>query len=349
MSIMANHWADQGWKTTLLTYDDGAEVPAYGISAAVDHRHLGIERASSGLAQAVRSNLGRLVVLRRAIRESAPDVVISFLDIVNVRTILASLGLGIPVIVSEHNDPSFHQIRSVWRALRRWCYRYAARVVTLTPEALRYFPRAIRRRGLAIPNPLSAEALCGSSPGTSDRNDTVMAMGRLADQKGFDRLITAFSMVAANHPGWTLTIWGDGAERQTLEKLRDRLDMQGRIVLPGWTPHPFTEMRRAGLFVVSSRYEGFCLVLCEAMACGVPVVSFDCSGLPRDMVRNGIDGILVPPDDVEQLAVAMDRLMSDPVERDRLATNGIQVTERFRKDKVMAMWDRLIASCVANG
>ena len=347
MSIMANHWAERGWKTTLLTYDNGEEAPAYRISAAVDHRHLGIESASSGVVQAVTSNLGRLVVMRRAIRESAPGVVISFLDVVNVRTILASWGLGIPVIVSEHSDPSFHQIGSVWRALRRWCYRYAARVVTLTPEALRYFPRAIRRKGLAIPNPLSPEALRGGSPGTSGRNATVMAMGRLAYEKGFDRLILAFSLVASDHPGWTLTIWGEGDDRQELEALRDQLGMQERVVLPGWTKHPFSEMRTAGLFVVSSRYEGFCLVLCEAMACGAPVVSFDCSGLPRDMVRNGIDGVLVPPDDVEQLAAAMDRLMADPVERDRLAANGIQVTERFRKEKVMAMWEGLIAACTA--
>ena len=322
-SVMANYWADQGWKVTLLTYDDGTEAPAYGLSAAVDHRPLGIESASSGVVEAVRSNLGRLLILRRAIKEGAPDAVISFLDVVNVRTILASWGLGIPVIVSEHNDPSFHQIGSAWRILRRWFYRYATRVVTLTPEALRYFPKAIRRRGLAIPNPLSSEALRGGSPSTSGRAETVMAMGRLADQKGFDRLIRAFSMVAAEHPGWTLTIWGEGDERQALERLRDRMELQGRIALPGWTPHPFAEMRRAGLFVVSSRYEGFCLVLCEAMACGAPVVSFDCSGLPRDMVRDGVDGILVPPDDVEQLAAAMDRLMSDPSQRELLAAGAV--------------------------
>ena len=171
MSIMANHWAEQGWTTTLLTYDNGDEAPAYGIGAAVDHRHLGIESASSSVLEAVRSNFKRLLVLRRAIRESAPDVVISFLDVVNVRTLLACLGLGIPVIVSEHNDPSFHQIRMGWRTLRRWCYRYAACVVTLTPEALRYFPDAIRRRGQAIPNPLSSEVFDAGLARDSDRGE----------------------------------------------------------------------------------------------------------------------------------------------------------------------------------
>ena len=348
MSIMANHWVEQGWATTLLTYDNGDEAPAYGISAAVDHRHLGIESSSSGVYEAVRSNLKRLLVLRRAIRESAPDAVISFLDVVNVRTLLACLGLGIPVIVSEHSDPSYHQIRMGWRTLRRWCYRYAECVVTLTPEALRYFPEAIRQRGRVIPNPLSSEVFDAGLARDSVRRKTIVAMGRLAHVKGFDRLITAFSMIAADHPGWSLTIWGEGDDRAALEMLRDRLELQGRVALPGWTPQPFAEMRTAGLFVVSSRYEGFCLVLCEAMACRAPVVSFDCSGLPRDMVRDGIDGVLVPPDDVEQLAAAMDRLLAHPAERERLAANGIQAAERFRKDKVMDMWEQLIASCMSS-
>ena len=103
---------------TLLTYDAGDEAPAYRLSAAVDHRHLGIASPSRGVIEAVRSNLQRLPVLRRAIRESAPDVVVSFLDVMNVRTILATIGLGIPVVVSEHTDPSRHCIGAVWLSLR---------------------------------------------------------------------------------------------------------------------------------------------------------------------------------------------------------------------------------------
>ena len=189
MSIMANHWAERGWKVTLLTYDDGAEAPAYTLSGAVDHRHLSIEGASSGVVQAVRSNVRRLVVLRRAIRASGPDAVISFLDVVNVRTILATCGLGVPVVVSEHSDPSRHRIGRVWQALRKWSYRYAASVVVLTPDALRYFPNAIRRKGAVIPNPLEVDVGADLVP-VGGRRKIVVAVGRLAEEKGFDRLIT---------------------------------------------------------------------------------------------------------------------------------------------------------------
>ena len=217
MSIMANHWAERGWKVTLLTYDDGAEAPAYRLSAAVDHRHLDIEGASSGVVQAVRSNVRRLVVLRRAIRDSAPDAVISFLDVVNVRTILATFGLGVPVVVSEHSDPSRKRIGAVWGTLRGWSYRYAASVVVLTPDALGYFPNAIQRKGTVIPNPLEVGA------GTDlvrvgGRRKIVVAVGRLAEVKGFDRLITAFAMVAGKHPEWSLMIWGTGKNGSRLRR-----------------------------------------------------------------------------------------------------------------------------------
>ena len=345
MCVMANHWADRGWGVTLLTYDAGGEAAAYGLSAAVDHRRLGIERSSRGVIEAVRNNLKRLSVLRRAIKESAPDAVVSFLDVVNVVTILATAGLGIPVVVSERIEPSRHRIGAAWRALRRWSYRYAASVVTLTPDALRYFPDAVRRRGTVIPNPVSRPPDSRMAQ-AADRKKVVAAVGRLVHQKGFDRLLAAFGMVAPHHPGWSLAIWGEGTDRQVLETQRDQLGLSGRVSFPGWTPNPFAELQAAGLFVMSSRYEGFPNALCEAMACGAPVVSFDCPG-PRHIVRDGVDGVLVPEGDVEKLAASMDQLMANPAERDRLASNGIRVTERFDQDKVMAMWERLIVSCTA--
>ena len=345
MSIMANHWVAKGWQITLFTYDDGSEPPAYGLDPAVIHRPLDLKGGSTNPIRAVASNLKRLFVLRRAIRESAPEVVISFLDVVNVRTILAGIGLGVPVIVSEHIDPAQHRIGVVWRVLRRVSYRYAASVIALTTDALGYFSAAVRRKGYVIPNPI-ALPVESNRTGVVKRDRTIVGMGRLTYQKGFERLLHAFSFIARKHPEWSLIIWGEGAGRAALEILRDELGLQGRVSFPGWTGEPFMEMRRAGLFVLSSRYEGFGMVLGEAMACGAPVVSFDCASGPSEIIRDGVDGVLVPPGDVRALATVMDRLLADESERDRLGGRAVEVVSRFDKEKVMGMWEAVVYEAV---
>lgn len=341
MTLMANHWAAKGWRVTLLTYDDGSENPAYRLDTAVIRRPLGIEGKSPGLARALGANLRRIVVIRRAIRESDPEIVISFLDRVNVRTIVACCGLSAPVIVSERVDPAHHGVGPLWRILRRVSYRHASCVVAQTDRALNYFPRAIQRKGHVIPNAVS-RVVRDHWVKAGKRAPVVVAMGRLAYQKGFDQLLRAFSRIAAKHPRWSLVIWGEGSARGELEALRDQLGLQERALLPGWTAEPFHEMRRGGLFVLSSRYEGFAMVLLEAMACGLPVVSFDCPSGAREIVRHGVDGVLVPPGDVCALAAAMDRLLGDDAERNRLATRAVEVSARFGEDRVMEMWEAVL-------
>ena len=330
---------------TLLTYDDGSVRPAYDLHKDVVWRPLGIAGESMNVTQAIANNVKRLAVVRRAIRDSDPELVISFLSSVNVKTILACVGFGFPVIVSEHSDPANHPIGRVWSALRRCVYPWAAAVVALTDDALGFFPWSIRRKGYVIPNPISLP-IDGMCSGGVTRRKVVMGMGRLSYEKGFDQLLRAFSAIAEKYTEWLLVIWGEGTLRSELEGLRDELGLHGRVSFPGWTSDPFREMYRAGMFVFSSRYEGFGMVLGEAMACGLPVVSFDCPSGPREIVRHGVDGILVRPGDVTELAEAMDRLLGDEAEMRRLGARAVEVTSRFDKEKVMDMWEAVLRELV---
>lgn len=347
VATMANAWVARGWEITLLTFDDGSEPSFYPLDARVDHRPLGIASSSSGAVQAIRRNVDRIRSVRNAITSSRPDVVISFLDMVNVRVLLATRGLDLPTIVMEQTDPGQKQIGWAWNTLRRLLYPRAQRLVVLSATSRSFFGPAIQKRSVIIPNPIAIEPPTWDENSNPKAGRTVVAMGRFAPEKGFDLLLEAFARIADDHPTWRLVIWGDGPLRPQLEALRDQRGLSERVSMPGRTTEPFVALRKADLFVMSSRREGFPLALGEAMACGLPAVSFDCPSGPRELIRHEIDGLLVPDGDVPALADALDRVMTNDAERQRLAARAVDVNERFGAERVLGQWEAMLREVVS--
>ena len=343
MSVLANAWAERGEEVTVLIFKH-AEGPAYRLHDQVRLCSLDVSNVRSRhLLQALFRNFQRIRKLRHAIKKSYPDVVISFMDFPNVVALLATRGLRVPVVITEHGNPDYVDIGPVWDRLRRLTYPLADMLVCPTAQIVALFQTQIKVKGCGIPNPVELPAaVVQSSP--SPRENTshvVVAMGRLVPQKGFDLLLEAFSRIAGRHPDWSVTIIGTGPLRDQLESQAKSLGLMHRVTLTGSLTDPFAVLRAADLFVFSSRFEGFGNALTEAMGCGLPVISFDCAAGPSDIIRHEIDGILVPPEDVAALAAAMDRLMNNPQERARLASRAPEVLTRFSLERILGLWQEL--------
>jgi GalNAc-alpha-(1->4)-GalNAc-alpha-(1->3)-diNAcBac-PP-undecaprenol alpha-1,4-N-acetyl-D-galactosaminyltransferase len=341
-STLINYWVSAGEHVTLVTLDS-VEKDFYRIDPRVKRIALGLTSESKNRRQFICNNLRRVKSLRAFFHCCEFDVVVSFIDKTNVLVLLATLGLDVPVIVSERIDPRKYAIGTVAASLRRLLYPSARAVVVQTPGISQWARRIVRKEAIhVIPNPINEQFLGNHRSKGTSAHKTVVAMGRMEPQKGFDRLLAAFTECAERHPEWTLRIVGEGSGRRFLQELAIKSGLEPRIRLDTITKEPEKVFRDSDLFVLSSRYEGFPTALLEAMACGLAVISFDCPTGPREIIRDGIDGILVPPDNVEALARAMDRLMGAEQERRRLATRAVEVSERFGLPRVMAMWSEVL-------
>lgn len=344
MASMANHWAEQDVDVTLITLDT-RDTDRFPLHHNVHRVSLDLMRESKYPWQAVRNNLARIRRLRGAIRDTGAERVVSFTDKMNVLTLLASVGQRWKVIITERSDPRWQKMSRGWELLRRFTYPRCSALVVQTESVAEYARRLVRKRPVyVIPNavmPPAGQAALGE-PERSDHR-VVAAMGRLSVEKGFDLLIEAFAKIADKQPDWDLRIAGDGVERRRLEHTIESRGLTERVELCGWVDQPHAFLRDASFFVLPSRYEGFPNVLLEAMACGLPVVSFDCDSGPREIVRHETDGLLVPPEDVEALAQALDRLMSRSAECARLSQNATEVTTRFGCEVFFERWERICA------
>ncbi len=204
------------------------------------------------------------------------------------------------------------------------------------------FPPEQRARSWIIPNEANLPANLQSKRGRR----VLAAAGRLVPQKGFDLLLEALARIAAAQPDWTLVIWGEGPERAALELQGCMLGLDGRVQLAGVSERPGLWIETADAFVFSSRYEGWGIVLLEAMAAGLPVVSFDCRFGPSEMITHEEDGLLVPNGDVHALSAAMSRLMGSETLRKSLGEAAAKSARRFSRERVKAGWDEVVKSAV---
>lgn len=346
---LANYWAERGWRITVVTLASG-EHDFYALHPTVRRIDLELASESRNPVAAIRNNLRRVAALRRVLREVRPDAAVGMMSSAGVLLVLAAMFMpAITTIASERIYPPMLPLGPMWNRLRQWTYPRAAKVTMLTSEGLAWLSAEIPgARGVVMPNPISYP-LPVSEPGLipesliDPERRLLLAVGRLDQQKGFDFLLMAFANLAMANPRWDLVVLGEGPLRQALESQAGALGLQRRVFLPGKAGNVGDWYRRADLYVMSSRFEGFPNTLGEAMAHGCAAVSFDCDTGPRDIIRHDVDGLLVPNGDIVALEDALGRLMADDALRQRYADRAIEIRERFSMDRIAGMWERLLA------
>ena len=215
-------------------------------------------------------------------------------------------------------------------------------IVTLTREDKERNWRHWKRVSV-VPNPVQLSP----SHASLDSNK-ILAAGRLEKQKNFLSLIKAFALVAQHFPEWSLDIFGDGNERETLSSLIKDLGLSEVIHLMGRQSRIQEIMPDYSVFTLSSRFEGFPLVLIEALSCGLPVVSYACPCGPKDIVRDGVDGFLVPPGDETALAEHICQLIEDESLRRKMGTAALERAKEFSIEKVISLWMSLFEELMKN-
>lgn len=344
MSILANAWAAEGREVNLVTLS-GPHESHYPLHPHVTQMCLDVLSVSHSKCEAISNNIRRIKTLRKTLRATRADVVVSFMARTNVLVCAALCCTAIPVVVSDRIYPTLDEKTFFWSKARALTYRRANCIVLQTSDVTLTLPESLHPRVVTIPNPVSANMPTATKP---IRNKRILGAGRLVHQKGFDLLIRAFAALPQEAHDWGLEIYGVGGELGELQSLVKELCIENRVHWKGLSPDLPTEFSRGGIFVLSSRYEGFPNVLLEAMAVGLACIATNCRSGPADIINNGHNGLLVAENDPVAITDALNVLIADITMRDRLANNAIQIRAPYDVGRVLALWDEALINAVAH-
>lgn len=343
MVIICNELVNRGHEVFLATSID---IPfAYEIDSRIKIIDLYPKRSKKrDITSKIHNRLKTYRRIREIAKEINPNVATSFMLGLNTDVIIATRGLKAPIIASEHStfDIKYSPIKYIKRF---YINRLADFVTILTQYDFEFIGNRLKNK-IIIPNPLTFEI----ERGDIIREQVVIAAGSIDrwHGKGFDSLIKIWGNISPTFPDWKLQIAGGGSDESFdyLKSIAEQNNVLETVELLGFQSHLDKLFQQKAIFILSSRYEGFGMVITEAMSQGCTVVSFDCIAGPREIITDNVSGLLVEDQNMEEMEKVLIKLMSDEALRDKLSEGGLKEAEKFSVDKIVDKWEELFEKAI---
>lgn len=362
----ANYLANEGHQLMLVSYEQGNHQLPYKLHPLILFKDLNCRfftLSKYSLLLHVYYYYRLKCIFKKNLRETLfffkPDVVVLASDWQILMGDVVEVAESIPVIAEFHNAYEYIMrnvgVSKGWlkNQLAKIYYRQAiknigkcAQLVTLTEGDAKCW-RQHFNNVTVIPNPLTFfPDVVDDIPKDYGR---IIFVGRFNREKRIDRLITAFSMIADKYPKWHVDIFGEGNEKDRLFFQISEMKLEGRVIIHEPTMDIYEEYKRSEMLVLCSEHEAYSLVLVEAMSCGVPCISMDCPCGPREIIKDGVNGLLVKDGDIEDLSSKMEWLIVNKKERLTMGINARLFAATRQISVIMKEWGNLFAKFVNNG
>jgi len=337
--ILATSLQDHGYEIILISR---TKTPDFYILPNTIHRiNLSPLKKTTTPLGAYIQNKRLIAEYKKQFKQIKPDLIISFMNRTNIRTLLAARNLKIPVIITEHNYPPENPLGKIWEYLRKKNYPFATKLISISKGTDGFFTWMPSEKKVIINNPVFDEKkIKGFS--NIEKEKIIISAGRLKAVKNYPLLINAFNNISNEFPEWKLIILGEGDKRAELEALIEKLKLQSRVELPGMVSSIGPYLDKSSIFCLTSLTEGFGNVIIEAMHHKLPVISTDCPTGPAEIIKHGTNGLLVPNNDLNGLTKQLRTLILDPELSKKIADNGYNESKKYSIPQIMKQWENLL-------
>ena len=322
---------------TLVTFDNIEDPSFYPIHANVKLIKLGIGKTIEKTS--ILEFLKRLFSFRKLTAKLKPDIVIGFNSSAYIMLWISLLGKNIPLISSEHSSYSYFQDKYLQKFILNFANFFSKKITVLSEIVLKTFPEHLQKNMSILPNPIMHNDGDRVDVGLTKNSNIILSVGRLSPEKNHIELIESFSLIANEVPQWKLRIIGDGPLRSKLNERISQLELNDQIILTGSKKDISKEYMNANFFVLPSKYEGFSLVIAEALSYGLPVIGFsDCEGILR-LVEDKKNGMIVSAsqDRIKSLSKMLLKMIKDNELRLSLSVN-CKIPKGFDTKLVISKW-----------